>query len=254
MKNTLRTSCRQAVLSRQFFFAAAGLAAVMLAASADAVLLALRTADALPGGFHGTLMLQAVRADQTAFFVPILCTLPFSGAYLQDTKTRFLRFFVHRTSRRAYLAGRALAVWLSGGLAAAAGVILAYAAAAGALMPMEGARFPGMEESALLRELLPCCLNFFLSGGLWALVGTALSVWTDSRYVAYASPFTVFYLLTILYERFLPMLYFAAPREWLNPSGVWRLGAHGARLIVLFLTAAVGLCFFITASRRLEQI
>lgn len=254
MRNTILTSLRQAILSWPFFLAVVGLTAVALVASADTILLVLRTADVLPGGFHGTLMLQTVRSDAMAFFVPILCTLPFSGAYLRDVKTRFLRFFLYRTTRRAYLAARVLTVWLSGGLAAAAGIALAYAAAAGVFAPMEGIRFPGMEERTLIRQFLPCCLNFFLSGGLWALVGMTMSAWMESRYVAYASPFTLFYLLTILYERFLPLLYFAAPREWLTPSSLWQFGAHGAHLTVLLLTVAVGFCFYITALRRLERI
>ena len=83
----------------------------------------------------------------------------------------------------------------------------------------------GAELAALLLMLLFC-------GALWALVGMTLSALTDSRYIAYASPFVLFYLLVILYERYYDGLFVLYPREWLDPSPRWVYGRAGVAVLL----------------------
>ena len=254
MKNSILSSVKQAVISFRFLAGVLAVPLIVFAATINSVVFAVRTIDILPVGYHRSVLFQAVSSDAISFFVPILCTLPFSAAWIEDTRTNYIRYFVYRTKRPAYLLGRAAACWLSGGLVTAVGILLAYAVAAGVFIPMEKTPLPGMEPLHQFIQFLPCVLNVFLSGGLWALVGMMLSMLMESKYIAYASPFILFYLLEILYERYFPALHFIAPREWLVPTDVWAYGSREARLVVVGLTVVTALFFFSAGAERLRQL
>ena len=91
-------------------------------------------------------------------------------------------------------------------------------------------------------------------GALWALVGMTLSALTDSRYIAYASPFVLFYLLVILYERYYDGLFVLYPREWLDPSPRWVCGRAGVAVLLAELGALAALAFARAARRRLARL
>ena len=102
---------------------------------------------------------------------------------------------------------RALGCAISGGLAISLGILAAYGIAALLLLPLEAMRDYMLEPPGYFRQLLETLLMFFASGAFWALVGLTFATLTNSRYMAYASPFVLFYLLVILYERYFDKLY-----------------------------------------------
>ena len=75
-----------------------------------------------------------------------------------------------------------------------------------------------------------------------------------SKYMAYASPFILYYVLIILNERYFENLYVLYPKEWLFPSDAWVMGGFGVILLLVELTAIVSLAFAITAKRRLSNV
>ena len=91
---------------------------------------------------------------------------------------------------------------------------------------------------------------------LWraASVGMLFSNLTMSRYMAYASPFVIYYVLIILYERYFPVVYVLYPKEWLAPSSLWLYGNAGVLMIVAELTALAGLGAGLSAGRRLSNV
>ena len=93
----------------------------------------------------------------------------------------------------------------------------------------------------------------FLNGGLWAILGMTLSTLMESKYIAYASPFIVYYLLVILYERYFPSAWLLYPKNWLDPE-IWPYGIGSAALFLLELTFLCGLVFYVRGKRRLEQL
>ena len=80
-----------------------------------------------------------------------------------------------------------------------------------------------------------------------------MSTIMESKYIAYASPFIVYYLLVILYERYFPNAWLLYPKNWLDPE-VWPYGVGSAALFLLELTFLCGLVFYIRGKRRLEQL
>ena len=86
------------------------------------------------------------------------------------------------------------------------------------------------------------------------LLGMTFAALTDSKYMAYASPFVLFYLLIILYERYFDKLFVLYPREWLNPSPRWVFGKIGVAVLLTEFSVLMALAFAYAAKRRLERI
>lgn len=254
MKRTIAACVRQAVCSPRFVIGAAVVAAAVFLAGTDSIITAFRGDGLLSFGWHGQLVADALSSDGLAFILPIVCTLPYTASYVDDIKTGFLRQFAYRTGSRSYVLGKAAGCVVSGGLAVLAGILLAYGLAAAVFLPMEAAREEEAVRCPHMAEILTLCVTFFLSGGLWAMVGMALSAAMESRYVAYASPFIFYYILIILQERYLEGVYIIDPRQWMAGGTAWPMGMWGMALILLQLTAAAVLCFYVLAKRRLLQL
>ena len=198
-----------------------------------------------------TFLLKALTSDTVSPFVAIVSILPFSGNYVDEVKSKFARFSMLRTGYSTHLLSRIVACFLLGGAVILAGVLTAYFASVLIFLPMEKT---GDNEVSQLPELIEQCVLLFLNGGFWAVLGMTMSTIMESKYIAYASPFVVYYLLVMLCERYFPKAYLIYPREWLNPSEKWPMGTWGVSLYLLELTALLGLIFYHRGKRRLEQL
>ena len=92
-----------------------------------------------------------------------------------------------------------------------------------------------------------------MMGGFWAVVGMTMSTFMESKYIAYASPFAIYYLLVILCERYLPDMFIIYPKVWTNLE-VWPYGWGGVILFLVELTLLFMFIFAFRAERRLQQI
>ena len=215
--------------------------AVICASSFNALLQMLRESTLQPSGYHMTFLLKALTSDTVSPFVAIVSILPFSGNYVDEVKSKFARFSMLRTGYSTHLLSRIVACFLLGGAVILAGVLTAYFASVLIFLPMEKT---GDNEVSQLPELIEQCVLLFLNGGFWAVLGMTMSTVMESKYIAYASPFVVYYLLVMLCERYFPKAYLIYPREWLNPSEKWPMGTWGVALYLLELTALLGLIFY----------
>ena len=211
---------------------------------------AFRGGEALPSGFHAMLVSEGISAGSQwlSLVLPIFCALPCAAVFVDDLKCGFIKEYLPRTTVRGYISQCVCSNVLCGGAAPVAGIFLAYVVSAALLIPLEEA---GKAASGLI-ELLPSCGLYFLSGALWAVTGLAVSSFTRSRYMAYAAPFIIYYLLIILHERYFTELYVLYPKEWLEPTQAW--GGWGAAILVVLLTALGGVVFAAQARRRLEKL
>lgn len=227
----------------------AAMTPLIILASLEPLLL-INGAYLLPGGYHTDLVINALSTDTVMSFLPILAVLPFAASYVEDIKSKFARFYLARTSYGGYLCSRISVCFLCGGFVIAAGVLLAWGLAALVFLPMEEASVQASAAPALLRRIG----MLFLYGGFWAVVGMALSTLMESKYIAYASPFVLYYLLVILHERYFPTAYVIYPSEWLSPSESWPFGYGGAAALMVELTIIFAIIFVLRAGRRLRQL
>ena len=155
-----------------------------------------------------------------------------------------------RSSYATYLASRVLVCFISGGLVIVTGVLLAWGISSLLFLPIEKASEVPSEYNILL---LKSCVLLFLNGGLWATLGIAMSTIMESKYISYSSPFILYYLLVILYERYFPDAWLLYPKNWLNPE-IWPYGVGSAVVFLLELTFFSGLLFYFRGRRRLESL
>ncbi len=208
-------------------------------AALERLLIPLPAGELYPPGFHRNLLVLALSGDAAAA-VPVLAVLPFSGSYVEEVRTKFVRFLCIRSDYRSYLLSRLFVCFLSGAGVILLGLLAAWGAAALVFIPLEA---PGtLPAEPLLRQ----CALLSLSGGLWATLGLAASALMESKYIAYAAPFVLYYLLVIGCERYFPGLGLLSPRQWTaDPAGgIWILG----------LALASAVLFARRAERRLRQL
>lgn len=154
--------------------------------------------------------------------LPVLAALPYTTAWLMDYQTGYLKLYITRSSRTAYILGKFSACAISGGL---------VTMLPGALCLM----IQGEEAGGFNLWLL------FFSGMMWSVVSAVLAAFSKSRYLAYGGGFVIYYLLVILYERYFPKLYCLYPYEWLSPTHTWVFNWQG--IVVLLTGILLILCF-----------
>ena len=214
------------------------------------ILISLQLDDHFYHEYLNYLIVQALSSNTLSFFIPVLAGLPFSAMYLDDVRSKYVLFFLIRNSYRGYILGHCVACWLCGGSAVLLGALSAWGLTAIVFPSLaqitENLQEPGVQIAMQLTLL-------FLNGGLWAVVGMTMSTVMESKYIAYCSPFIVYYLLIILYERYFPNAWLIYPKNWLNPE-IWPYGIGSAAMFLLELTFLCGLVFYVRGKRRLEQL
>lgn len=151
--------------------------------------------------------------------VPVLASLPYSTAWLDEHQSGYIKQYLPRCGMPSYIWGKFLSCGISGGGLPAAAYFIC-------------SRWEQGEASGKY-------LLIFLSGMFWAVASATLAAAADSRYVAYGGSFVLFYLLVILVERYFRTLYCLDPREWYAPEHAWVLGDTG---IVLMLAGFIVIC------------
>lgn len=253
MVRAILASLRQVLCGRGFFISFIGTAIILFLSSIQGMLAVLRQEELLAFGYHHGLVIFALSSDAMALALPILCTLPYTTSFIDDVKSGFIKAYLHRTTCDRYIASKAAVCALSGGLVLVLGILITYGIASLLFMPLEAMPEPSADSPGYFKQLMETLLMFFASGALWAMVGLAFAALTNSRYMAYASPFVVCYILIILYERYFDFLYVLYPREWLNPSDKWVFGSWGVAILLIVLTGVIGCIFAYWARRQLVQ-
>lgn len=263
----LRTDLKRALTSWGFIVGAAGLAVAALFGVFGEILPVLQGQfeGGLPAGYSIGLAVSSLRSNVVLMILPILCALPFTTAFVEDHKSRYLRGYLPRAGRREYLAGRVAATGISGGLVLFIGVLLICFVFVLIFTPMEvvveaeaDAEYMSQEFDVsgqmTFIDILGRAFLFFLSGAAWSLVGGLFAALTMSKYMAYASPFIFYYVLVILSQRYFTDLYVLNPQEWLNPSELWGGGIWGAALLVFELIIVLSALYGILMQRRLRDV
>lgn len=249
----LQSDIKRAFGSWGFWTGAAGMVIAILIGAAEDILPVLEKGaeEGLMSGFHAQTLLTALKSDVMLLCVPILAALPYTSAFLDDYKSGYLKEYLPRGGKSRYIKGKVAATALSGGACLFIGIFAAYLVFFLVFTPMELAPEEAISGQPLFPQILGSACIFLLCGGLWSLVGSLLASVTMSRYMAYASPFIIYYVLVILSERYLKNIYVLNPKEWLRASEAWPGGGWGDALMLAFLIAAAALGLAASITRRL---
>ncbi len=167
--------------------------------------------------------------------VPVLCTLPYSTAWLADYQTGFIKSYLPRTGVTSYILGKILSCGISGG-----GVELL-----GSWIYVCLKHDENMQWSPLL---------IFVSGMLWAVLAAVLAALSNSRYIAYGGAFVLYYVLVILHERYFQTLYCLYPYEWLAPEHTWIFGEWGVVFLITGLMLVLFCLYDVILRRCIEGV
>lgn len=263
--HSISTDMKRAFTSWGFWAGVIGMViAIVIGAFDKFMSLGSATAN-LQQGFHETALLDALSTDTVMLVVPILCALPFTAAFVDDYKSGYIKYYLQRSGKRRYIAAKAVTTGLSGGMVLFTGIAAAYVVFMLVFTPAETLSVQSTGMSALdpgptappsiFADILSRALIFLLCGAFWALIGQLFASFTMSKYVAYASPFILYYVLVILSVRYLKDIYVLNPQGWLNPAaeGKWPGEGWSGILFLIEMIFAAGLGFAYAAGRKLKN-
>ena len=147
-------------------------------------------------------------------FVPI--AVAFAGGENTEAElhSRFSLFSYIRSGRKQYLIGKAAGLLVSGGLAAFFAMMFLLV-----ICILRFGQYPSLFDGNYVIAVLAgrtavSFLRLFLNGAFWALVGGLAAVITKNRYMSYAFPFILYYVLAVFQERYYQNAFFMNPRYW----------------------------------------
>ena len=147
-------------------------------------------------------------------FVPI--AVAFAGGENTEAElhSRFFLFSYIRSGRKQYLVGKAAGLLVSGGLTAFLAMVFLLV-----ICILRFGQYPSLidgnyEMAVLVGRTAVSFLRLFLNGAFWALIGGTSAVITKNRYMSYAVPFILYYVLTVFQERYYQKAFFLSPRYW----------------------------------------
>lgn len=221
------TDLERGMVSYRFLICVCGAALMIVFGAWDQLFPSKDTLETgLAAGYHLSLVIKALKSEAAVFVLPILSTLPLSGIFLEEHKSRFEKLFITRCSRKNYILSKVLATALCGGLGILFGLLLITVILMLIYRPMEAG--DAKVTGKLLLTLLQYGVTASLMGVLWASLGAFLGVTNMNSYMAYGGPFIISYLLIILSTRYFKDFYVLNPREWIlrehytseNPLGI----------------------------------
>lgn len=165
--------------------------------------------------------------------VPLVCTFPFSCAWLDELRSGFTRLALYRTSVFWYIAGKYTACAVSGGLSELLAAFL----------------FCKLHHTELPQNLM----LIFWCAAFWAGLSALLAAVSESKYSAYGGAFVICYFLVILHERYWKACHYLDPFEWLSPQCTWLFGQDSVILMLGGITVLTGLMYACILERRISH-
>ncbi len=265
---TLKTDLKRAITSWGFIVGIIGMALMSFFGAFEQILPILQgDIKTVMEGFSIQTLLTSLSSDAVLMATPILCAMPYTSAFLDEYKSGYLKEYLPRTTKKAYVSSKVIATALSGGLVLFVGVLITYGVFALLFTPLEVVPEIPEEMKAIMEQqgldvssqltfttFISKAFIFFLCGTLWALVGAFFASFTLNKYMAYASPFIVYYVLIILCERYFTDIYMLNPKEWILQANFWAGGVFGVMLFVFEIIVIVALGFGASMRGRIRYV
>lgn len=181
-------------------------------------------------------------------FIPICVPIAAGACAETELRSRYVLFYCSRIGKKRYYMKKILESALSGGLMVCFAEMLVLFIVYVGLNDI-ASQTKGIQIEVIAAMLLLSLIRGFLNGVLWSLTGNTAAVLTKNRYLAYAMPFVLYYVLDLFQSRYYRELYFLSPRHWAAP-------VHYGNLFCI--TVLSGLCivcafgFVLAVKRRME--
>lgn len=195
---------------------------------------------------------ETLCGESLLFVLPVLSTLPFSSSFIDEWKAGITHLAISRIEKHIYLRSKAIVTALSGGFILSAGILFLLIISMIVFLPVEQQQAADtVIGNKPLQSYIELFARYFVCGALWAEVGLFFSTLFNHRFLAWLSPFMIYYLLIIFHERYFEWCFVLYPKEWLIPEREWFFNNWSICLWLLVLTAFAGWGFVKIGGRRL---
>ena len=247
--NTIKTDIKRAILSIPFLASCVTVVLAIMMGAGGKVLFPKNIEQGLYPFYHIQLVLNALSSNIMLMVVPIICTIPYTSSFLDEYKSGYIKMYLLKTYKPDYVKAKILATGLSGGLVFVIGILTATFLASLVYRPMEIA---APEMVSPLLQIVTKALLYFVCGFLWSSVGMLLANISLSKYMAYASPFVIYYMMVILSERYFRNVYVINPKEWLIMQNYWPANELGIMLLLVLIIIPVVIVSSVAIHRKIE--
>ena len=223
--------------------------------------------ELLIAAFHGSipeaagaipiqLAYTALSSDILLMAAPILCTFASTTAFVEEYQSKYVLFTLSRSGKKPYLLGKIFSSGLAGGLSLFIGILI-LCGILGILfvsytLPDHGSYNIDPALVITFGRFIQKAILFLIFGCFWALVGAAIATAGMNRYLAFACPFIIYFVLRILKQRYFRDITLLDPQKWLTVEQ-----GQGIYLMALFMgliTVCVGTIYWILMKRRLNNV
>ncbi|MBR5949406.1 MAG: hypothetical protein IKZ82_12290 [Clostridia bacterium] len=194
----------------------------------------------------------AVNSDAAHFVLPIAAALPCSVLLIDDLTSGFIKAYVSKTGRAAYIAVRGIVSLLVPALAAALGMALFYTALYLIVSPYCMPADNGVSIAEHIMGVLRVIGLYSAGSALWSAVGLLIAGATVNSFSAVASPFILFYLMEIAFTRYFPRAIRLVPSMYLSTDSLFESPAT-PMLISLVLACVLIAAFSAAAYTRIRR-
>lgn len=228
-------------------------AVIVVGVRLDTIFEVFEEGELLVYGWTMQFILDTLQTDAALLVAPVLCTLPYAAACVDEVKSGMVKDILSRTDRRHYIFSKAAASLISGAVVLLTGAAIVCGAAFLLFPFMETAPETGMNQNEAIRVLIGLLVRYGCFGALWSLAGMWMSMLTLNRFMAWVSPFIIDYLLMILYERYFDGMLLFYPKQWLVRTWEWPFKDVGVCLWLILLDSLLLMLVMWTGRRMLER-
>ncbi|MDO4544417.1 MAG: hypothetical protein Q4C01_07690, partial [Clostridia bacterium] len=175
------TDLKRAIFARGFAIAVLGtMLCLCIAAFSDVYGILFSDFNFCVFGEHNTIVQQALSSNVLLLAAPILASIPYTTAFVDDIKSGYLKVYLTRTNVGSYVSGKIIACALAGGLALFVGLMLGWGVITLVLLPTEV--YPDYPVHSVAGEIIFRFGLYFAMGMLFAEIGMFASTAAKNAY------------------------------------------------------------------------
>lgn len=199
-----------------------------------------------------TIAQTALSSDLFLLVIPITSSIPYTAVFMEELRSRFILSYLHRAGRRRYLISKSLVTAFSGGITVLCGMLLIFITCLIIFPPDKFQQelfiqYFNVYNRFFLEGMVLC----FLNGCLWALIGGMMAAITKNKYMSYAAPFILYYILDAFQKRYYSTFHFLNPQEWASPKYI---SINQAISTLSCICIILCLIYFYLMKRRLAYV
>lgn len=195
---------------------------------------------------------ESLRSDLFLMGIPIVSSLAFGAAFSDELRSRFVLASLPRSGRKKYLFSKILVTGLTGGFMVLLSALLIPTPVC---VYVYYGRIPILTildmvwkiKGALLFPLTMSALD----GVLWSLVGGLCAALMKNKYMAYITPFILYYILSEFQIRYYAKALVLNPKEWIKAA---YLPVSLCVTLTLGMVIILSISYGFVMKRRLENV